>query len=531
MRTTSALGIVFVATVLAFSPLLGGDFEFLSWDDTTNIVNQPIVNTCSIEHLLAAWTTVELGVYEPLGVMLKIVTVGLFGMRVQPFQLTTLALHVMNAWLIFLLARHLLARCDDGLRARLRPDVAALVAALLFALNPMRVEVVAWASGQSYALAGTFFLLSIFAYLRYCALLGEGGEGRRPAGLLALSVVAYLCAVLSKSAAIFLPAVLPLLDYFPLRRRLGLRLVVEKLPHLLTAAVIGGFVVYKTAGLQGGQSFDLDVAARIAYALHSFLFHLGKTLWPAELYPSYAVSHPEVTLVTGWLLFYSVGAAAVCGLAWWSRRRAAWFAAAWGIYLVGMLPVSGLFAHGTWFLGADRYTYLPLFGLWIAGGAIATSKWLVPSPAISDARSRAAICGLVLLLAIWGISTNRQVRHWRNTEALWTHTLARDPANRTALNNLGFYLMEQDRYLDALPLLGSAIALDRGNVKPVLNLGVSLERLGRPEEALHVYRRALQYHPRSPAIQNNMGVAYRMLGQDEKAAEHAKRAEELGFRR
>jgi len=213
------------------------------------------------------------------------------------------------------------------------------------------------------------------------------------------------------------------------------------------------------------------------------------------------------------------------------RRRAAWFTSALAFYLVGISPVSGLLAHGTWILGSDRYTYMPLVGLWIVLGAAATSKWLMPRPNLPDARSRVAITGLLIVLAVWGISTARQVQHWRDTETLWTYTLEHDPANPTALNNLGFHFMKQDRYEEALPLLHSAVRADRGNVKPVLNLGVTLVELDRPESALHVYRTALRYHPNAAAIFNNMGVAYRMLGQHEKAREHSKRAKELGLSR
>jgi tetratricopeptide (TPR) repeat protein len=182
-------------------------------------------------------------------------------------------------------------------------------------------------------------------------------------------------------------------------------------------------------------------------------------------------------------------------------------------------------------LGADRYTYLPLFGLWIALGAATTSRWLVPRATLSDPRARVAITGVVVLLAVWGISTWRQVQHWRDTETLWSYTLERDPANPTALNNLGFHYLELERYEEAIPLLGSAVAVDPGNLRAVLNLGFSLEELGRLEEALHVYRRALPHHPAAAALHNNTGVVYGKLGRFEKAEEHAARAKALGFSR
>jgi tetratricopeptide (TPR) repeat protein len=525
------MGIPAVATVLAFSPLLGGGFEFLSWDDTTNIVDNPIVNAGSAEHMLAAWTAVTLGVYEPLGVMLKLVTVSLFGMRVQPFQVTALALHVANVCLLFALARRLLIHADADLRAGLRPEAGALVAATLFGLNPMRVEPVAWASGQSYVLAGTFFLLSLYTYVRYCELHREGETGRRAIGLLTLSALAYPCAVLSKSSAVFLPAVLLLLDYFPLRRKPSPRLLLEKLPHFAAGAALAWVSLRATAGAQGDNSFDLDLWARIAYAFHSLLFHLGKALWPAELLPSYTLSQPDVTPLTGSLLLYTAGVLALCGLAWWGRRRAAWLATAWGFYLAGLLPVSGLFAHGAWTLGSDRYTYLPMFGLWIVLGAVATSRWLLPRPTLADPRSRATLASLLVLLVVWGISTHRQVGHWRTTETLWSYTLERDPANPTALNNLGFHYMSQERYSEAVPLLGTAVAIDPGNLRALLNLGFSLEKLGRLDEALDAYRRGLRDHPQAAALHNNIGVVYHKIGQHQAAEEHSRRASELGFSR
>jgi tetratricopeptide (TPR) repeat protein len=531
MRSSRAFGLLTIATGLAFLPLLGEGFEFLSWDDTTNIVHQPLVNTWSGEHLLAAWSAVSLGVYEPLGITLKAVIVRLFGMHVQPFQLVTLALHVANACLVFALARRLLALCSADLRVGLRPDAGALVAAGLFALHPMRVEVVAWASGQSYALAGSFFLLSLYAYLCYCELSREARASARAMGLLALSALAYLCAVLSKSSAVSLPAVLLLLDYYPLRRRLDGRLLIEKLPHFALGAALSVVIVRATAGAQGDNPFDLDLPARIAYALHSLLFHLGKTLWPAELLPSYTLLRAVVTPLAGSLLLYSAGVVALCALAWCWRGRAPWFAAAWGIYLVGMLPVSGLLAHGAWVLGADRYTYLTLFGLWISLGAVLTSRWLVPRATFSDPRSRVAMTGLLVLLAVWGISTHRQLQHWRDTEALWAYTLERDPANPTALNNLGFHFLERERYEEAIPMLTTAVAVEPGNLRALLNLGFSLEKLGRLEEGLHIYRRGLLHHPKAGALHNNIGVVYGKLGQLEKAEEHARRAKELGFSR
>jgi tetratricopeptide (TPR) repeat protein len=531
MRAVIALGVLCVANLLAFSPLLGSDMEFLTWDDTSNIVEQSTVNVWSLENLLSAWKTgsVSLGVYEPLGVTLKLLTAKLFGMHVRPFHLATLAIHIANAWLIYGIALQLIRRCDDALLSRLRPEYAALTASLLFSLNPMRVEVVAWASGQSYALAAFFLLISLAAYVRYC---GQRADAiGRPATALAISAVAYGAAVLSKSSAIFLPPVLLLIDYYPFRRKLGLRLLFEKIPYGLIGVALFAVVWTTTADRQGIMSFELDPAARIAYAVHSLPFHLGKSLWPAEVHPSYGVTNPDVTPFSGSLLLYSAIATALCALAWAVRRRTPWFTVAWGFFVLGIVPVSGLFAHGNWLIGADRYAYMPVIGIWIVLGAAATSEWSMPVLDLRNARTRLTLAGLVLVIATWGVTTRRVVEYWSTTDSLWRHTLEIEPANAIALNNLGYFYMSRERYEESLPLFASAIRVDPGNLKPVLNLGVSLYRINRVEEAIYVYRNALTHHPRSVGLQNNMGVAYRKLGRNDLADQHYRRSNELKAQR
>jgi tetratricopeptide (TPR) repeat protein len=214
-------------------------------------------------------------------------------------------------------------------------------------------------------------------------------------------------------------------------------------------------------------------------------------------------------------------------LAWGLRRRAPWFTCALGIFLLGIFPVSGLFTHGDWLIGADRYSYMPLLGVWIALGAIATSTWAMPEPTLRDWRARTAAGMLALVVTTWGVTTWRVTQHWGTTDRLWNYTLEIDPANRTALNNLGYFYMSRERYEEGLPLFASAIRVDPGNVKPVLNLGVSLVRIGRVEEAIYVYKNALPHHPRSGAVYNNLGVAYRMLGDHEKSAAYFKRSKAL----
>jgi hypothetical protein len=407
--------------------------------------------------------------------------------------------------------------------ADLRPDLGALLAALLFALHPMRVEVVAWASGQSYALAGTFFFVSLLSYLGYWERKGRRGDDPIVLTLLALSIVAYVAAVCSKSSAIFLPVVLLLIDFFPLRRRLDPRVLLEKAPYFAAGLVLGWTAVRATAEDQR-LVIAPELPARLATATHSMLFHLGKTLWPASLQPHYALVRHDVSPFADSMLLYTTAFLAICVVALLAHRGAPWLTAVWFTYVAGILPVSGIVGHGHLILGADRYTYLPLTGLWIAAAAVLTSRRVVPSLRPGSPRAQLWLTGLVLVLLVWGVSTHRQVQHWRDDESLWRNAIELDPANALALGNLGYFEVQQKDYDEAIPLLVKALILDPSDLRAALNLGVSYQKVGRHREAVRVYNRALEHHAGEASLHNNLAVAHAQLGNRRKANEHNKRA-------
>ena len=533
--TLLCCAIITGATILVYAPLLHPGFEFLTWDDTSNIVENPLLHSSSATHFLSLWASATLGVFEPLGISLKLLLVRTFGMHVQPFQLTTLFLHLVNAGLLFVVARRLVAMAQpeyelEGERGSARENLAGLIASLFYALHPLRVEAVAWASAQSYVMAATFFLLATWAHLKHCEIR-SASNAWRPNRYFALSLLLFVCALLSKSAAIFLPAVLLVIDFYPLRRRRWLELVLEKAPFGALGVAAAGAAFWATARAQIGNSLDLDITTRCAYALRSFLFHVRLTVWPDLLLPTYPVIQEVANPFSESFLIYTIGFATLCVLAWRLHQRAPWFSAVWCAYGVGLLPVSGLVPHGAWTLGADRYTYMTTFGFYILLGGWAASPGILPKLSFDNSRGRIVAVSISVALCLLGFSTHRQLQHWKNTEALWSYTVAQDPANPMALNNLGFHYLLHERYGEAIPLLAVVVAVDPGNLKAVLNFGFSLEKAGRLEEAVGSYRRALLNHPESGALHNNISVIYHKLGNEEAAKRHAEHAELFGFRR
>lgn len=526
-RSGSLLVVLLGATALAFSPLLFGGFSFLSsWDDPAIILNQPLIRSGLLDAWVHAWGAMVLGVYEPLGIIFGAMVVHFGGLTPKAFHVATVGLHLINVALLFVLAQKLVTRADGVMALGLRPKAAAFVGAGIFAVHPMRVEALAWASAQSYVLSGSFFLISLLVYLRYCERVVDAPE-RGGRGLLLLALMAYFCAVASKSAAIFLPAVLLAIDRFPMRRSWGSRLWVEKLPFLLTGLGFAIAAMVATAEEQQVTHAMLDPATRIAYALHSPVFHLGKTLLPTGLHAHYALTAREVTPLTIPLVFSMFAVIAASGVAWSLRKTAPAFGFAWWIYLAGMIPVSGLVGHGRLILGADRYSYLPTIGIVIVVGAVVTARRVLSTPLTSSPRSMGIV--LVLGIAMVGLlaGTHRQLEVWRSDQSLWSRTLEIDANNVLALNNLGFLSLEREDYGRAVELLVRAHELDPSSIPTVMSLGVAYQHQGRHRDAVALYWESLKQHPNVPALHGNLSLAYDALRMKGRAARHARIAQVL----
>jgi len=506
----AALPVIAVACCLAYAPMFSAERALLGWDDGTNILQNPLLHG-PWPGWAALFNTRVLGVWEPVATALKWATVQGFGVEsARPFHLITLAVHALNAWLVYALGRSLITRAGAPERA----GWGALIAALLFALHPLRVEVVAWASGQPYALAALGTLASVAAYTCYLE-----SSGRRAAAWLAASGLAAGFALASKSAAIFLPGVLFVLDAYPYRRKPSLKLLAEKLPHLLIVAGVLRVALMASEGDDSENVFDLSPGARLAVAVHQVVIHPLRTLWPVDLAPIYPVHSADLSLAEPRFALPALAGLLITAGLVAARRRAPGLTAAWLVFLGALLPVSGLVSHGMNMMGADRYSYLSL-----AGPAIVAGWWLAPRLA-----DRRVVAGLAALLVLWGGLTARQAAAWADDEALWGHTLRVHPANFVAMTNLGHHRLAKGEFVTAWPLLHKSWLLQPGSEKAVLNLGYCLEQLGRLEEARVHYHIYLEGWPDAARVHHNLGVIYAKFEDAQRSQAHFGRARALGF--
>src|SRR5437667_2366884 len=336
--------VIAFSTFAAFLPTLQN--QLVSWDDDKNFLENPHYRGLGWTHLRWMWTT-HLGHYIPLTWMTLGLDYLLWGMNPVGYHLTNLLLHAANAVVFFFVVRRLLARAlpspsEHGYALAVSSGVAALV----FAIHPLRVESVAWVTERRDVLSGLFYLVAILLYLRAC----EGGARGR--GWYWLSVAVFVGALLSKSMVVNLPVVLVILDVYPLRRLGGSigwrseparRVYVEMIPFVLLAAAASAIVLRAELSHDTMVSVvQLSAPGRLAVSVYGGSFYLWKTVAPVNLSPLYELPPTVNPWAPPFLLSYGL-VVTITAIVLALRRRVPCLPAAWLAYVVTLLPVLGIF--------------------------------------------------------------------------------------------------------------------------------------------------------------------------------------------
>ncbi len=500
---------LFVFTVIVYFPVV--THPYVDLDDLDYVVDNPHVNTgLSWQNIAWALSATEQSNWHPLTWLSHALDCQIFGLYAGGHHLTSLVLHGLNAMLLFWLLER-----ATGARWR-----SAMVASL-FALHPLNVESVAWVAERKNLLCTLFFLLALGAY---------GWYAQNP------QVKRYLCvAVLfglglaSKPMVITLPFVLLLVDLWPLGRIEGWsrpspafpvsqqrfsRLVLEKLPLLALSAgsAIVTIIAQRTADALAPVA-GWSVTLRLANGVHAYAVYFLKTFFPgglALLYPAIVLNAWEVGLAMSFLL-------AVGWLVWRFGARHPYIAVGFLWFLGTLVPVIGLVQVGDQSM-ADRYTYIPCLGLFIAVVWASTdaAKW-------AELHRRWIIAISVSLLAVLSLLTERQLHFWKSSYDLWTHTLQLTVNNFVAEENLGNSLVAFGLDEEALPHFLKAEQIDPENVTARMNLGIALLHRGRTAEAIEHFEAVAQIS-KDPSMlasaYDGLGVANAELGERSKARKY-----------
>lgn len=505
---TSGLALaIALVTVVSFTPGLWAGF--VEWDDHYNFLSNPHYRGLGRPQLswmiLSAWS----GHWIPLTWLTLSVDWTLWGMNPFGYHLTSLLLHAVNAAVFFFVAARLLARArPDTSAAGIR--AGATVAALVFAIHPLRAESVVWITERRDVLSGLFYLLTVLTYLR--AVDGEPERRRR---WLALSVTTFALAMLSKAIVMSLPFVLLVLDVYPLRRfpprgqdvtvsRVR-PVLLEKIPYALVA-VVGGVVGLLAMRLTTDFKAigEYPLWARPGVFGYNVIFYLWKTAVPYGLSPFYEMPaqwDPRDPRLALGLLALIVGTIALLV----ARRRWPAGLAVWSAYVVTLAPVGGLAVHAGPQIAADRYTYLACLGVaLLAGGAVVLGQH---APWLGQPLRRIAAGGLVAALVGLAVLAWKQSAVWHDSVSLWEHAVAVDPSCARCQRGLGVSRYAAGASSAAVDSLRRAVMLRPDLLEFQADLGIVLLGLERPAEAVPLLERATLAFPENLDFRALLGVS------------------------
>lgn len=501
------------------------DHEFV-WDDDVNVYENPHLNPGPSPDILRFWQKPYRKLYIPLTYTVW-ATLARFtrtpttaeGTNLDPrlFHVANLVVHLLSMIVVFTI-----------LRILVRDDWAACGGTLLFALHPVQVEPVAWVTGMKDVLSGFLSLVALWQYLAYASTrptyttgetekraetwVEEQGTPNRKwwSYHYALATLAFMLALLSKPSAVVVPVVAWVLDFWVLRR--SVRQSAVALIGWIALAV-PFIVLTKLVQSDSGLDFVTPLWARPLVASDTVAFYLYRLALPLWLGPDYGRT-PELVLRQGWIYVTWIVPFSLAVLLWLWRDQRPWLVASVGIFVAGILPVSGLvpFVFQKVSTVADRYLYVSMLG-----PALGLAFFLCQ-------RRRLLSVGVVclLILGFLGIKSAIQTRYWQSSYTLFNHALRLNPNSWTGHNNLGAWLTSQGRLEEAIQHFREVFRIRPNYVKAYHNLGNVLLSQGKFEEAIGQYRQALRINPAysSSMLHNNLGVALAEQGRIKEAIGH-----------
>jgi protein O-mannosyl-transferase len=502
-------------------------YQFVNFDDDLYVYNTPGIQAgITLKGIAAAFINPHAHNWHPLTTISHMLDCQLYGLNAGGHHATNVILHTLAVLLLYWVLRQMTGEAWKS----------ALVAAL-FAVHPLHVESVAWVSERKDILSAVFFFLMLDAYTRYA---------RAPSVMRYLAVaVLFAAGLMSKPMLVSAPIILLLLDYWPLRRFEDFSLIIgktkvsecddqrriirgfclEKIPLFVLSAVacILTFILQKRTA---GAIPPLPLLWRVQNAFVSYVIYVWKTLWPNRLAVFYP--HPNDTLALWEVIFALLLLLAITAAVIVFRKQRPYLLTGWFWYLVMLIPVIGIVQVGE--QGhADRYTYLPQIGLFVAVVWLAidvvTARRSKPLVAVTTA---AAV--LTILALAWAAFI--QTSYWRNSEALWTHALAVTSDNDVAHNNLGYLCVDRGEQDKAISHFENAARIRSGKRDPhyglasafvQMNLANALGTKGRSDEAMLHYDEAIRLQPDYADAYYNRGTVLFAKGRvDEAIADLAK---------
>ena len=498
--------------------------DFLAFDDNGYITqNTHVHEGITWKNIVWTFSSTDFGYWHPLTWMSHMLVFQVFGLKSGMHHLTNLFLHIANTLLLFFVLKRMTGALWQS----------AFVAAM-FAIHPLNVESVAWASERKNVLSTFFWMLTMLTYVRYAERPGFHRY--------LLTLFVFVLGLMAKPVLVTLPFVLLLLDYWPLcrfklirsrdnqdthtskntgvQRSHLLRLVLEKIPFLSLSVVciyLSSLSIQRFGIVVSTASVPMKL--RIANALVSYLSYIKKMVWPHNL----AVFYPYPQTFSLW---QTVGAGllllCISFLVLRAVRPKPYLAVGWLWYLGTLVPAIGLVQAGLWPATADRFAYVPLIGLFMV------IAWGVPDLVVRWRHRKAGLAVIAAtLFPFLMATTGLQLRHWQNGVTLFTHNLNVTHNNSLAHYELGNALKQKGKFEKAMFHYSKALQINPNYVEAHNNLGYTLTRQKNYKDAIYHFNKALRIKPKYIEVHNNLGTALAYQGNFKDAVYHFNKALEI----
>lgn len=478
-----AISLLVVVTSVVYMPSLKNGFV---WDDEDYIVTNKMVQELSLPNMKKIFTTFFFGNYHPFTLLSYALEYRFFGPDPPAYHATNLIIHLMNCVLVFLLIYML----SDSI-------IVSCFVGLLFAIHPLHVESVTWISGRKDVLYALFFLASMISYVSFLK------EQKRL--YYCLSLLLFVLSLLSKSMAVTLPLVLILLDYFS-GRKISLGLLKNKIPFLSLSLLFGIFALLSQQGAIRVDYTGDSPFRNILIAFHGLVFYLEKMVFPVKLSCLYMYSTKHFEIMMSRFLLSPFIVAALATLIIYSTRYTKKVTFGSMFYFLTLLPVLQLLPVGNAF-AADRYTYIPLIGIFYVLGEgffyLYNKQWPYARPL------RILLTAIIVIaLCTLGTLTWNLTHIWKNGGTLWGNVIKNYPLSSIAYNNRAAAYFVDKQYDEATKDITSALTINPNYDQANANLCRIYATTGHKDKALPFCLKAIQINPRMDDIYNLLGILY-----------------------
>ncbi len=510
MKLKLAICLILIATISSIYYQVF-NFDFINFDDDGYVYENSYVLS-GLNKASSCWalTTTRMANWHPVTWLSYMADTQMFGVNPMGYHLSNLFFHIINSILLFLL----LCRITGALWR-------SCFVAFLFAVHPLHIESVAWIAERKDVLSCLFFLITIYLYSSYIE--------KPKLSKYIMALLAFAVGLMSKPMIVTLPFLLLLLDYWPLGRihdleamKLGNQhsgsirslfnnVILEKIPFIMLSILSAGVTIFaQYKGNAVSSLEELPFFYRFENAIVAYFSYILKTVWPNQLSIIYPMSSLSTWEVIGSLLFLVFVSSIVIRY----HKIYPYLLVGWFWFFISLLPVIGLLQVGLQKM-ADRYTYLPLVGLFIM------IAWGMPE-LLNRLHYKRPLIAVVAVLIVLSLSfySWRQVKFWENSEKLFTHALevAHD-GNFQAHNLLGLALLRQGRIDDAISQISEAVQINPKSPEMLFSLGKALAIQGKYDKAATQYDNAWRLQPNNAMANYNMGTILSQMGNFQQAVD------------